>query len=679
MNRGLSPLHAAVTASLWAVLLLAWSGANPADAIEPDKIEVKPTWGCIGVNWHFTGDDNHNASVAVVYRRKGTPQWRPAMDLWRHSYEKTLMFSGSVFRLAPGTEYELRLTLKDPDGGEHTLTTSAVTLEYPRMPSRTVQVGPGGLARAQELASPGTVCLLSKGVYKAFELTKSGEPGRPIVYRAAGDGEVVIEGEWKILANHVWLDGLTITSDATGLWYKGKGLCVTNCTITAHYAIWTPKGAMNCFISDNRLTGDAKGKFSFSGEGVDFGGDQGECRHAVCFNELTDFADGISYGSGNVDVYNNYIHETVDDFVEPDYSHENYRVWNNKCYNSMCGFSFQPMRGGPWYLFNNVNVGTYLHPLKVKIITGPSVINGNTFLSKSSPVGKGGDMLRGMFVNNVWLRATRGPLAEEGQFNPGPSPTVVDYNAYGNDQAVVFDGIGYPKLAAELQWDAHSIRVDYRDLFVDPIRVPAGKPRYRSGRKGWVMPDDWKFDHNQLVPRADAATVDAGLALPNITGPYLGKAPDIGAHEYGLGTAWYGPRTWDAASGLVFGLPDGWRKIEPAKAPKSLLVTEIDDQAIVLASGDGKVLAVMTEHNPESEQRWSQARSIVASQAGGLTGVLEFQDGFYARLGRADDKAVLKAARVQADGVLEVTVSVGQVDLASHRLVMFQFVRSLYR
>ncbi|MGW8181419.1 MAG: hypothetical protein ACWGQW_22040, partial [bacterium] len=189
----------------------------------------------------------------------------------------------------------------------------------------------------------------------------------------------------------------------------------------------------------------------------------------------------------------------------------------------------------------------------------------------------------------------------------------------------------------------------------------------------------WKFDHNLLVPRAGAATIDAGISLPNITGPHLGKAPDIGANEFGLGTAWYGPRTWDQASGLVYGLPDEWHKIAAAEAPESLLVAKVEKQATVLASSDGKILAVLTLHKSGGERRWSQARSITASQAVDLTGLLEFQDGFYARLTRAGDNAVLKAARVQADGVLEVTVSVGHADLAANRLVMFQFIRSLYR
>ena len=49
---------------------------------------------------------------------------------------------------------------------------------------------------AYEKARPGDVILLHAGVYQGpFELNKSGEPGRPIVFRGAGDGEAVLEGD----------------------------------------------------------------------------------------------------------------------------------------------------------------------------------------------------------------------------------------------------------------------------------------------------------------------------------------------------------------------------------------------------------------------------------------------------------------------------------------------------
>jgi len=654
--------------------------AYAQDAIEPGDVQVRPTWSCTGIDWHFTGDANRNASVTVQFRRKGTIRWHRALDLWLHDFERTTMFSGSVFRLAPGTEYEFKLQMHDPDGGSTVRTVTARTLVYPRIPSRVIPVPEGGLVEAQKRALPSAVMLLGPGTYPATTLRKSGRPGEWIVYKAARPGEVVIEGRIRILADYVWLHGLTVRDPVKTIEGSRKGVCITNCRLSGHYTIHTPGGAENYFIADNVLTGDAGGKFTFSGEGVDFGSDRGG-GHAVCFNEMTDFADGVSYGGDNIDVYNNYIHETVDDFIEPDYSRANYRAWNNACYNSMCGFSFQPMKGGPWYYFGNLNVGTYLHAFKVKKVTGWSVIYGNTILSKSPGLGGTRSCLRGWILNNVWLRTEPGPLTDFTPFRPEYLPTRFDYNAYGTGGAEPFARIAYKQLAEKYNWDKHSFYVDYRRLFVDPVKPPAGNPHYGRDVHNNLIPRDWWFEHTLLLPRQGSPLIDAGIVLPNLTGPYLGKAPDLGAHERGLGTAWYGPRTWDDQADLVYGVPKGWKKVPVSKAAeyRSLGCPEPKDARVLLVCESPRIFALMRVEPARGEARWKRAEQIVAPDEAALTKVLAFQDGFYARLYRKGGNALLVASRVEPAGVLHVTVGCRERDLPRARLQMFQFVRSLYR
>lgn len=665
----------------FALAILLCADIRAGDGIEPGNIKSCPTWNCTGINWYFKGDENRNASVTTEFRRKGTSAWRAALPLWLHDYEQTTMFSGSIFRLAPDTEYEFRLKMDDIDGGGLVRTVTAKTLSYPTMPSQVVAVNEGGLTKAQKLAKPGTVMLLGKGTYPATTLTKSGRPGQWIVYKAAGKGQVVIEGQIRIQADYIWLHGLTIRDRKNAIKGSGTGVCITNCRPHAHYAIHTPRGAQNYFIADNFLQGDAQGRFSFSGEGVDFGSDRGECGHAVCFNEITDFADGISYGRGNIDVYNNYIHETVDDFIEPDYSHENYRIWNNCCYNSMCGFSFQPMKGGPWYIFNNVNVGAYLHAFKVKAITGPSVIYGNTILTKSSMLGQGGDLLRGSILNNVWLRITPGPLASGGRLWPGPSPTYVDYNAYGTGGQEPFARISYKELAKEHNWDKHSLFVEYEDVFQDPVNIPKGKPYYSSKLQGQALPNDWRFEHHLLLPRKGSVLIDAGTALVNLTGPYLGKAPDLGAHELGLGTPWYGPRTWDEGLGLAYGIPKGWNKVEILRPAEYKLLSYRDalSKEVLLVCENPRIVALIQFETSGGEARWRRQKQTLEETQGAISKVLEFQDGFGARICHRKDNVVLIACRVETQGVLHVTAGCKADDWPVAQLDMFRFVRSFFR
>ena len=89
----------------------------------------------LGFEWRVTGDDNHNASVAVTFRKKGEAIWHPALPLTRLDGEKVTgglprdggaehfnhyaapnMLAGSIFNLDADTLYEVRLVLSDPDG-----------------------------------------------------------------------------------------------------------------------------------------------------------------------------------------------------------------------------------------------------------------------------------------------------------------------------------------------------------------------------------------------------------------------------------------------------------------------------------------------------------------------------------------------------------------------------------
>ena len=116
--------------------VLAWAGLSFVAAYaqtsrmiaQPGAVIVEPpTIGALGVEWRIQGDDNRNATVALAWRRTGEPTWRDGLPLLRLNgeavqqgasfhYVAPNMFAGSVFGLEPGTSYDLRLRLSDPDG-----------------------------------------------------------------------------------------------------------------------------------------------------------------------------------------------------------------------------------------------------------------------------------------------------------------------------------------------------------------------------------------------------------------------------------------------------------------------------------------------------------------------------------------------------------------------------------
>src|SRR6202035_4423960 len=116
-------------------LFLATLGADPENNTQAGRFVVEhPTLLNLGFEWEIRGDANRNATVAVQFRAVGESDWRPALPLVRIGGENVYRrrenldytvpdgFAGSILNLQPGTEYECRFVMSDPDGvtGEST-------------------------------------------------------------------------------------------------------------------------------------------------------------------------------------------------------------------------------------------------------------------------------------------------------------------------------------------------------------------------------------------------------------------------------------------------------------------------------------------------------------------------------------------------------------------------------
>jgi hypothetical protein len=170
-------------------------------AIVPGQVVVDPpTLETLGVALPIgASDTNHNATVQVTYRRAGDPTWLEALPLFRvrpefigdvepTPFTVDRQFAGSIFDLAPDTEYEIMLDIRDPDGGNATRTvtarTRAVPLQNPATP-RVVAVSTlSALNSALAAAAPGDVISIADGVYNgAISISNSGTAANPIFVR----------------------------------------------------------------------------------------------------------------------------------------------------------------------------------------------------------------------------------------------------------------------------------------------------------------------------------------------------------------------------------------------------------------------------------------------------------------------------------------------------------------
>jgi hypothetical protein len=292
----------------------------------PGALRTDSTPTCISVEWDVAGDADHDAACGVTFREEGSAEWKDALPLFRVDYQWWYhteraerpfnMFAGSIMFLKPGTNYEVRLDLADPDGGDATKTVTVATRPVPELPKdgRTLHVVPGvgggagsaadpflGLPTAQDAAKPGDILLLHKGDYGGFTFERSGDPGKYLVYKAAGDGDVVFSSV-RVNASHIWLEGLTLKrkDESNGLRAQGQTTDVVirrNTFKGFHYSITLSTQSRNWHITDNVIVGDNDAdqpttQGGISGEGVELNHSGG---HVVAYNSISRVADGISY------------------------------------------------------------------------------------------------------------------------------------------------------------------------------------------------------------------------------------------------------------------------------------------------------------------------------------------------------------------------------------------------
>jgi hypothetical protein len=308
-------------------ILLAGMGPDAQNGTVVGRLVVEhPTLRNLGFEWEIRGDANRNATVSVEFRPVGQSEWRKAMPLLRMGGESVYRrrehldytvpdkFAGSILNLEPGTEYECRFALADPDGvtGQATNILKVKTRSEPRPfeGGRRLHVYPPDYKGPKEepsfsslleayygaglgdwsvvwerRARPGDTILMHAGLYRperlnyvdpmmtpfdgTMSLTLKGTPERPVTIKAAGDGEVVFDGAgnhtlFDVMASkyHIF-DGLTIRNTDVAILAGKKeelgavGLTVRNCRFEqVGFGVWTEyAGSSDFYIADNLFIG----------------------------------------------------------------------------------------------------------------------------------------------------------------------------------------------------------------------------------------------------------------------------------------------------------------------------------------------------------------------------------------------------------------------------------------
>ena len=463
-------------------VLLGLSVLNPmaktggANVVTPGELVIDPpTLTNLGFEWVISGDENRNARVEVSYRKKGAGDWKPAMPLLRLGSEHIYwgraeaddhilnvivpnMFAGSILDLEPGTAYEARLAMTDPDGGGATRVVTVATRPDPKPYSggRVYHVYPAtwkgpkgpnsfvGLNCAYNYhcgggdesmadrprVQAGDTILVHAGVYESlydwyarnsstrpvegtYYLFGNGTPDKPIVIKAAGDGDVIFDGRGNFnlfnvqKANYNYFEGITFRNTEIAIQAGlqmiagAGGLTVKHCRFeNINLGIVTSySGSRDFTITDNVFIGrdDPNHLQGWNGDfWLQFNGVEGQefpaklrsytavrvygGGHVVAYNYVANFHDGIdveTYGNPDgsdavhgpfypprkdwdvrpvaIDFYNNLLTNFHDNAIEIDGSMHNIRVMRNLMLNSASHpFCNQPAMGGPVYWIRNV-------------------------------------------------------------------------------------------------------------------------------------------------------------------------------------------------------------------------------------------------------------------------------------------------------------------------------------
>ncbi|HWB96091.1 MAG TPA: hypothetical protein VG672_05300 [Bryobacteraceae bacterium] len=635
------------------LLFLAAAGAYAQNATQAGRFVVEhPTLLNLGFEWSISGDQNRNATVSVEYRAAGESSWRRALPLVRVGGERIYRlrehldytvpdgFAGSILNLQPGTEYECRFQLADPDGitGEaaHTVKVRTRSEPQPSQEGRKLHVYPpdykgprtepsftsileayygAGLGDWnvvwERRARPGDTLLVHAGLYKperlnyvdpmmtpfdgTMSLTLKATREKPITIMAAGDGEVIFDGGgnhrmFDVMASeyHIF-QGLTIRNTDVAIFAGQKevggavGLTVKNCRFeNVGFGVWTEyAGSRDFYIADNLFLGrdDRFRLIGWTGPLWASAGPYGSHQltsyyavklygpgHVIAHNAIAYFHDAIgisTYGTpekdperqaSSIDIYNNDMHMSNDDFIETDGGVHNVRVFQNRGVNAaQGGYSSQPVFGGPVYFFRNI-----LYHVPTGVAFKFSAKPAGLFVFHNTIIGE--QVVRDPYSNShfrnnlflgrdtadrgimTWANATDAYSSDYDGFRPNRGTTAqYTWSAPAPGEELYEPKAGdwktYPTLAefrTATGQEKHGIEVDF-DIF-EKLVPPDPTKRHAVYHA---------MDLNFRL-KADSKAVDAGTPIATVNDGFTGRAPDLGALETGKPEPKYGPRwiTW---------------------------------------------------------------------------------------------------------------------------------------
>lgn len=213
-------------------------GSGP-NAVAPGQIRLTSTFNSIGIELFFTGDADANATAALAFKKSTDSTWREGLPLWRTDDGSTSpgpAFYGSALELDAGTQYDIRVTLNDPDGvNGSSLVTGTIATRAENIPAAssltpTYYLSPNGndknagtspttawqtVQKAFTSAPSGAVVRLAPGSYGIPTATRTTPITLMAQYPAVDDSQNPINA-----GLHSVIEPQTFTKPQSGAWQQ---------------------------------------------------------------------------------------------------------------------------------------------------------------------------------------------------------------------------------------------------------------------------------------------------------------------------------------------------------------------------------------------------------------------------------------------------------------------------
>jgi hypothetical protein len=554
------------------------------DGVTPGAVVAEPsTPTSLALRWPIVGDRNLDAMVGVAYRKAGGDSWSEAYPLFRTFNDRVSpdnavrdghLFAGSIVDLQPDTEYEVRLSLDDPNGGSAERILRMRTAPVPRLPTtlqrrHVVPLAAGqaaggsgtqadpyrGLRTALQRAQPGDLLALASGSYSdgPFVPSGSGAQDRPIAVQGPADGSAVLDGRGTdVLVDvagrgHWWFDRLSLrgartlikADRASYIRVTRNRFEFTNLAFSARDAVY--RESVGIYVADNVFIGTTHWpRTKDTGIEQIYAVTVTGSGHVVAYNLVQNAGDAIHNGDvGRLsasDIHNNDIEICTDDGIEVDYSDTNVRVFRNRITNTLTGISLQPVHGGPVYVFRNLMLNTQYSPLKLHNDMAGALIFHNTSIKSGIPfhISIQGETVRDVITRNNIFVGTGGPALDSTGIM-----SRTDFDADGYEWALRgtfarWNGREYPSTTAAR--GSGALYSKYGAFTLGPHRTFATLAPAQSHER----PFSRSIHDPRLAPSSRA--IDRGVRLPNFNDRFAGNAPDLGCCELGEDLPWFGPR-----------------------------------------------------------------------------------------------------------------------------------------